>query len=79
MVALGEGGCGDGVGDVDDGALEDLVESVALGEPCSAVSAELAEGCAFDEGEGLFEVLDACWSAGLGSCSEAAEEVCVYL
>ena len=42
-VALGQAGGGDHVGDVDDRALEDLVESLTLTQPGSAGCAELSE------------------------------------
>lgn len=61
--------------DVDDGAEQDLVEPVSVGEPCSAVVAELAEGRAGNQGQGLPQVVQAVLAAGFASAAKPAEQV----
>ena len=77
-IAFGEACGGDQVGDVDDGALEDLVESARVGEPGSAVAAELPERRPGDEGECAFEVVESFGAAGFAPDAEPAEQVGVH-
>ena len=58
---------GDGVGDVDDGSGEVVVEAVAFVEPGPAVGAALVEGLSLDQAQGGGEVVDAVGAAGLAS------------
>jgi hypothetical protein len=70
-----EGVGGDGVGDVDDGAGQVVVEAVSFVEPGPGVGAELAERGALDEVEGPGQVGESVLAAGLAAGAQAAEEV----
>lgn len=58
---------GDGVGYVDDGSGEVVVEAIAFVEPGPAVGAALVEGLSLDQAQGGGEVGDAVGAAGLAS------------
>src|SRR4051794_13380099 len=68
---------GDGVGDVDDGDGEVVVEAVAFVQPGPAAGAELVEGSSLDQAQGSGEVVDAVGPAALASGAQPPEEVSV--
>jgi hypothetical protein len=74
-VAGVQGVGGDGVGDVDDGAGQVVVEAVSFVEPGPGVGAELAERGSLDQVEGPGQVVEAVLAAGLAAGAQAAEEV----